>query len=871
MSTHNVDINVNANTKGAEKSLGYLQSLMSEFGKLGTSKIAGLLGAAAVAKMAFDKVSEAISKNIATAKQVSNLAIKFNIDPKAMHSMKMAADDAGVSVRALTMAMKQMGKYAEKGLGSKEIQINFKQLGIEAEKLAEIQAKPAKFLPEIAKSLMEIGDENQRAAAGALLLGRQYQMLLPLIEDLGTSEEARQKFLDNENAMTDEQIAANKEISKIQNDLNDNFEKMVASAAPLLNWAMNFVNFLAQGLGFLKDMIFETDKAREERETKAVGNVANRVARYQENLKVKQGAGTLTEEERAGIEAAGGTVEGYISSQTTLLDRRSKAEDVLKKEESDYEMYGWYDQKKKRRVYSDAARDAKAQKAIAEAKAVMEETQRGLSGSFREGLGIAESQRGESGVFKTEQRKAFEASVKDIKTASGTGDLGKIAKVGITEANKQIRGKADAAREANLKEKQAKYIEARKTGASLIGEVYDIATDKSYGKTEYRELLRERGESEKQISAKISTFEDEGLRKKREKQERQSSRALKASERKLYVGDASEGKMVSGELEDVAKAEDALLDIQDARLEAQEDLNEQVEAMLVLETKLAKLKEDEEGNAANIANLESQLNSETLKRNELQVKVNQAVLQEVHAREAVRKANEKAYWEEKKHQEDLKAMKDANADHEKNLKYKLMQAEGATREQIAQAKLVDESKRYEQMLIDYKKEYNELMSNKETGKKTISFITGEEEADPLSDTERSKLEEMSKRLDAQKRTIMDSAFELGKGDQGRVTDMRRIGGGGMEYGGLANTARSQLEEARKHTALLQQSLQVLRGDNDTIYREDMRPQMFPMPTALPSLQQMVSSDALAMPAIPKVSRPPANRGPRVNEFGQYLW
>jgi hypothetical protein len=905
MSTHNVDINVNANTKGAEKSLGYLQSLMSEFGKLSTSKIAGLLGAAAVAKMAFDKVSEAISKNIATAKQVSNLAIKFNIDPKAMHSMKMAADDAGVSVRALTMAMKQMGKYAEKGMGSKEIQINFKQLGIEADKLADIQAKPAKFLPEIAKSLMEIGDENQRAAAGALLLGRQYQMLLPLIEDLGTSEEARAKFLDNEAAMTDEQIAANKEISKIQNDMNDQFEKMVASTAPLLNWAMNFVNFLAQGVGFIKDMIFETEQARKEREEKQKTDVARGVLGYQQDLELRQKEGKLSPEEQKEIEEAG-SIQGLVAKNAKAASgyagglqklRAYEDKSYMEKEFHTFHKTDTYKQYQKNREQFINARDKGDfnmsegfQRRLGIKKVELSDTEQRWYDTNKSNLdnpSLREAYLAKLG--DSEKGKKIRAYVnyrdaQDRFATAGSSEFDAIASGGAEENAKKARARlAKASEEKNAAEMRG-YRSLRKSQAAVMGQYYDEASDKSMSKAEYEALLRSRGQNDEQIALKIKTFEDEGTRAKREKQEKRSARALGASERKLYVGDASEGNMVSGELDDISKAEDALLDIQMSKLEAQEDLNEQIEIMSGMEKNLKKLKTDEVENAAQIASIESQLAGEMQKRNELQIKVNQSLLQEIQGREAVRKANEKAYWEEKKHQDDLKAMKTANVDHEKNLKYKLMQSEGATREQISQAKLVDESKRYEEMLNDYKKEYNELMTNKDKGKKSKekSWVTGEYEHDPLSDTERSRLEEMSKKMDAQKRTIMDAAFDLGKGDTGRVTDMRRIGGGGMEYGGLANTARSQLEEARKHTVLLQQAVGVMRDKDSTIYGENLLPRSYTMPSLLPSKEAMVGSDALAMPAIPKTNgapkiNPRANggifggKGPKVDEFGRELW
>ena len=906
MSTHNVDINVSANTKGAEKSLGYLQSLMGEFGKLSTSKIAGLLGAAAVAKMAFDKVSESISKNIATAKQVSQMAIKFNIDPRSMHSITMAANDAGVSVRALTMAMKQMGKYAEKGLGSKEIQVNFKQLGIEADKLAEIQAKPSKFLPAIAKSLMEIGDENQRAAAGALLLGRQYQMLLPLIEELGTSEEARQKFLDNENAMTEDQIKANKEIAEIQNEMSDNFDKMVASAAPLLNWAMNFVNFLAQGLGFIKDMIFETEEARKERQEKERTIVARKVLGYQQDLEYRQKEGTLTDQEKKEIEEAG-SIQGLVAKNARAasgyaggLGKLQQFSDRSQFSRDNAALYDWFadgDLAQYRKDYAQFTAEQSAGKF-------------NMSEGFTKALGIqkVELTEGEQMWYNMhkgrlakpgEAREATFARLGDSEAqqklrayvhaqemmhaigTAGSADFDAIATTGAEANAKDARGRLAKAEENKNAVEMRKYRSLRKSQAAVMGQYYDVASDKAMGKGEYEALMRSRGASEKEIEANIKTFDDEGLRKKREKEEKRSVRSLAATERKLYVGDPSEGNMVTGELDEIAKAEDALLDTQLAKVEAQEDLNEQVDIMKGMEENLAELKKDEKKNAADILRVQNQLSAEMLKKRELQGKMNQAVLQEIHAREAVRKANEKAYWEEKKHQEDLKGMKDANADHEKNLKYKLMQAEGASKQQIAQAKLVDESARYEEMLKDYKKQYDEMMTNASKGKKKANWLTGEMEDDPLSETEVAKLEEMSKKMDAQKRTIMDAAFDLGQGDAGRVTDMRRIGGGGMEYGGLANTARSQLEEARKHTALLQQVVKLYRPSENTMYVPAYNPTSeIRMPELLPSLAQMiVGSDAMpsvAPPKIPKID-PKANggifggRGPKVDEFGRTLW
>jgi hypothetical protein len=900
MSTHNVDINVTANTKGAEKSLGYLQSLMGEFGKLGTSKIAGLLGAAAVAKMAFDKVSEAISKNIATAKQVSQMSIKFNIDPRAMHSITMAANDAGVSVRALTMAMKQMGKYAEKGLGSKEIQVNFKQLGIEADKLAEIQAKPSKFLPQIAKSLMEIGDENQRAAAGASLLGRQYQMLLPLIEELGTSEEARQKFLDNENAMTEDQIKANKEIAEIQNEMSDNFDKLVASAAPLLNWAMNFVNFLAQGLGFIKDMIFETEEARKERQEKDRTKVARQVLGYQQDLEFRQKEGTLTEQEQTEIKEAGSisglvaknaqAASGYAGGLSKL--REFTGQNVILKESAKFHNTdSWKKYQKDLEQFQADHRGGKFNmssgfvKALGIEEVKLSESEQSWYNSNKSDLENPDRREarlrtlGDSAAGKNIRAYANMRDAVERVTTAGSADFDAVASTGAEANAKDARGRLAKAAENKNATEMRRYRSLRKSQAAVIGQYYDVASDRSMGKSEYEALLRSRGVNEKEIAVNVKGYEDETDRVKREKAEKRSVRSLAATERKLYVGGVEGGQMVSGDLEGEAKAYDNLLDVQEARTEAQEDLNDQIVIMTGLEEDLAKFQEDEEKYAADILRIQGQLTNEMIKKRELQGKVNQALLQEQAAVTALRKEREKAYWEEKKRVDDMKGLKDAEADHELSLKYKLMQAEGASRQEIAEAKAMDSQIKYAEMLKEYEAEYREYMTNDEKGKEIGWFG----QKSPLSETEEKRLQEKTKALEAQQRNVLDAAFDFGnQGDTGRVSDMRRIGGGGMEYGGLANTARSQLDEARKATKALQEMVGYMRNGERAPYSPYVGDKsgldfVKPKGSLIGEIKSVVfGSDAQPSPQAPKID-PNANggifggRGPRVDEFGRTLW
>jgi hypothetical protein len=792
MTVHNVDINVNANTAGAEKSLSYLKSLMGEFGKEGASRLAGMLGAAAVAKMAFDKVSEAISANIQTAKEVSRMAIKFNIDPSSMHSITMAAKDAGVSVRALTMSMKALGQYAGKALVSKDLQVNFKQLGIEADKLNEIQAKPSKFLPEIAKSLMEIGDENQRSAAGAALLGRQYQQLLPLIEELGASEEARKKFLDNENAMSEEQIAANKEIAEIQNDLSDGFEKMVASVAPLLLWAMNFVNLLAQGLGFIKDMIFESDEAKKERETKSSAAAGQRIENYQSSLKAKQEAGTLSDEEKKGIEEAGGSIEGYVGKQVEKLDKSYAAQREKDRLTVDMAM-----------GYSDERKQKQAEKTIEAQNKIQNENK--VDDNFQKALGIHKSQEGQMlgfGAGFDEQAERHYAAQKDVYTAGASGDLSKIAKEGVTSANKAIRGKKDAAAEVSLKKDLAKYYKAKKTQAALLGLVYDPASDEMMSKSEYSKLQESRGKDKASTAIEIKSFEEESARVKREKAEKTSTRGLAASERKLYAGDPKD-KVYRENLTEVEKAQDAVTDSIEAQVGPLEDLADQIEVVSDLERELGEQQEldpEAPGVAANILRLEMQISAEQMKQNDLQSKANGLKAQQIAAQEALRRAKEKEYMEELKHLDEIKNRQQSDADAELQLKYKIMKVQGSSSRDIQGEKLTDEQMRYTDMLKEYKDKFKEFRDNAFKGDK----------GEALNEDEKKQLEALTKKLDEQKKTVLNAAFDYGnQEDKGQVTAMRRIGGGGLEYGGLQNTALQSLGVARQQLRATEEMLKVM--------------------------------------------------------------
>jgi chromosome segregation ATPase len=243
-------------------------------------------------------------------------------------------------------------------------------------------------------------------------------------------------------------------------------------------------------------------------------------------------------------------------------------------------------------------------------------------------------------------------------------------------------------------------------------------------------------------------------------------------------------------LDEAEKAQEALEDAKKAREEPDEDLEEQKGIYGDFQRQLAVAKEKAKGGdknaAGDVLRLERQVADEKIKLNDLQSKANELKGVEIAATETLKRAQEKVYREEEKRTDEVLERIKAEEDHEKQLKYKTMKAEGKSQKDIIREQLKDEEAEYGKMLERYNEKLTEAKTNAAKG------LKGED----LSESEINELEGLTKGLDAKKRGILDTAFNLGEGDKGQVTSMRRIGGGGLEYGGLQNTAKQQLDVAR---------------------------------------------------------------------------
>jgi hypothetical protein len=334
------DINIKVGLQGAAEvkaQMGYIQAAANSFADKLTNKFVSTFSAVAVGAMAFDKLLESVNKNISAAKQITSLSTKFHLDPKAVHSMMIAANNAGVAIRTLLQGMKQLTKYADgamsKGGGSRSL---MKQLfGMDANgkeiqdldaKIQEISKSPAKFLPEVAMALAKINNEQDKTKMGTQLLGRQYQQLIPLLEQLAESEEARNNFLNNGSAMSAEQIEQAKKLGAATSDLQNAWDKFAASLFPVLTFLLNGLSLLSSWVQQIK-IIGQTWRNEVTQEN---AKVNEKIVRYEGGLRKRASSGNLTDEEKADLKKAsdgGMTQEEWINKRVKGFSQREWAKE----------------------------------------------------------------------------------------------------------------------------------------------------------------------------------------------------------------------------------------------------------------------------------------------------------------------------------------------------------------------------------------------------------------------------------------------------------------------------------------------------------------------------------------------------------------
>jgi hypothetical protein len=824
-------------TENALRQMSVLQRAAGSFGSQLTSKLAGTFGAVALGAMAFNKVNEAMQKNIATAKQVSSLAIKFNMDPKQVHSVKMAADDAGVSVRALLMASKALAKAAEQGGSNRAMMENWKQLGFTAEKVNEIQAKPMKFLPEIAEKLSRIGDENERNAAGALLLGRQYQQLAPLIDKLGESEEAREKFLNNQNALTKEEVEMNKEIARINSQMEESLAKFAAAGAGIVSWSKQFASNIMDSVSFISEFIKQREKLKTGEATEAAGQVGLRAEGEVKNLYFEQAARnkkklageSLTNVEaweEKEIERAGG-IEKYMAMMMLLAQQAAHSDpeeiaEIVAKERGEKEM----DPIMKKHIEWYVSRLGKDRLEEAD-KGSMDKIISDMQGSDSMGVGH------DTGVFTVDgerqvmRRNRLTGEFLPYHSGSHTTSLG------LTGAGQDMQGAAYRPLEA----RGAAYMASSEGNVfkSMLfgGGKFDQKTGKFYSEEEYAKLQAARAQSGGKDDGGALSFEDARAKRKREKEAKKLEREFDRSERAKKVEGMSPVEKAQDALanakEDVEIAKQDLVekegegddarqritDINAAKDKFYKDKEEAQKAIEEREKKEGRKLTDYEKNwmmkskgvdaskeeellamVKSIANIQKELEEIDKERLKLKINLNKEQNKEVQAADALRQAEEGAYMKEVGERE-RKRKDDADFEkEERGRRHDEMRRAGRSDLEIKQDNFQSELTAYEKVVKNKEELENEINARRaERAKKGLK--------DEYTDAEKAQLNAANESVDASRKST-DAALKSME-DEGKPTvvasDLGRAGGGAVVQFG-ANNPADLIRKSNEYLAII---------------------------------------------------------------------
>lgn len=829
-------VNVEVGFFGTDKALSQMNVLgraAQSFGSQLSTRLAGTFGAVALGAMAFNKVEQAMQKNISTAKQISGLAIKFNMDPQQVMSVKMAADDAGVSVRALLMSSKALAKAAEQGGSNRQMMENWKQLGFTAEKVNEIQARPMKFLPEIAEKLAKIGDENERNAAGALLLGRQYQQLQPLIDKLGESEEAREEFLNNQNALTKEEIEMNKEIARIQDNMEESFDKMAAAGTGIVMWSKQFATNIMDAVSFMAEFIKQKEKLKTGEKTEDAGQVGLRFEgeanamylRRQNRLEKTQRGEALTQEEldeESTVNEHGG-IENYIAKMAELA--RKEALVGGKDNLGGIDVTASPDGKKNEKL--------RAQLEAFKKKFDLSKIENADSATYDKivaGLRQTAEKNKDSEVFVEKLEDGTSAVRRRNKITGEVSGYSSGAHATALDATQRGQNMQTGAYQ-KLEQRGNAYMESF-GGAWGLGR-WDSKTGKFYSDEEFAKLQEARKKSGGKDDGGALSFEDARAKAKAEKEQKKLERELDRSER---------AKKVEG-MSPVEKARDNLINAQQDVEIAKQDVAEKegegdaarkrIEAINAAKDKFYKdkaavdedikkrekefgreLTKDEKdfmykskgvdagreeellAMVKSIASIQKEIEAIEKERIKNKIKLNQEENKAIQAADQLRNAEEGA-WAKEKGDADRKRKDDADFEkEERGRRHDKMRREGKSELDIKQDNFKSELDAYEKTVKhkeDLEKEINARRA--ERVKKGLK--------DEYTDAEKAQLDAAKEGVDAARKST-DAALKSME-TEGKPTvvasDLGRAGGGAVvQFGG--NNPADLIRKSNEYLAII---------------------------------------------------------------------
>jgi hypothetical protein len=846
-----VTVNVQANTQNAQQQLGYLRTMMRQFGTEVTNRFASIFSAVAVVKMGFDKVSEAMDKNMQVAKQISSLSTKFHIDPKEVHSLLMSAEQAGVSVRSLLMGMKSLGQAASKAVVNKDFQNAFKQMGMDAKNLGDMASKPAKSFAEVAVKLSEIASETIRAEVGTKLLGRSYQQLQPLIDKLADSEEEREKLLNNPNAMDKDKVSAAKEQQKAQANMKESFESMVQSLIPMATLAVSFLGLIVDGIRLIVAYVkykMSSNSSLDQQGEQAGYITKEDIGEKMEGLKGKSGLKNI---ETVVTDAYG---KPLLDENGQKIKQKSDYEDsdefafqMLQKNQLGHTSVSPLTGKMGHHDAENDPLSAAANKAFGYIN-VREETKQGemRAGDATTDTGVARRRLLAEGLRKykdkegkldlrtlisqtkdASQREALQAFQdiynKGVKTKNGKPSFD-------VEASTDYAGKVVADED---KRKEDAYKEEKKQiGDSSEEHMYRIKnttmpkgqkwTKGANGVWFVKDDNFTLGTDEEKLQMPVDYAQVERQKKAKEKLDKRS----RLTQRGLLIAEKG------GRDEEVERAEISLgsagIEVTSA---SEKNDSKQEEKQSAAEALVKAQKAEKEAREAYLKdkNTPGQASMHDV---EIKNKLRDAINEVVNAQRALDKADNdaqqsadgvtEALTKQKEAENALKKAKDARVakdmhdttealKHDESLEKKAFdrrmkdaKLQGKTQQEVGEETLEFEKQRLEEQARLYEFAKSEAERRKA------------ENGGELQKADEDELKRQQAAFEQAQDRVHEAIYALAQNDTGQATDMRKMGGGGAVFGGASNVGMTAVEANRRKIPLLEKIEKNTRPDTGGI-------------------------------------------------------
>lgn len=247
-----LNIALTATSKAFGKGLDFAQDKLGKFRK-GLTKLDSTLGGVGKSLVGAFAAGKLISKFQETADaldKIGKTADKLGISVEKLQGLQFAAEQTGVSADTMNMAMQRMvRRVAEAAQGSGEAVNALKELGISAEKLAQLS--PDEQMRQIADAMQGVAGQGDKVRLAMKLFDSEGVALVNTLAGGSAALDEYQRQLEETGAvMSREQIAkveaANDAWNKASKTIDGAFRKALVAIAPAIESVGNAIGDLGK-------------------------------------------------------------------------------------------------------------------------------------------------------------------------------------------------------------------------------------------------------------------------------------------------------------------------------------------------------------------------------------------------------------------------------------------------------------------------------------------------------------------------------------------------------------------------------------------------------------------------------------------------